>query len=133
MARDFADRSVGCYFCGKQFDERDGENADEYNNGNGGSICPDCIAKQFTLTTGIIAYICLKSVKTLDDINVLLNMDATCPDNPVSFINAAYFFEQMKTLEDRELSSLEKDTLKLLQKIASKIDQKLISDIQFLV
>ena len=133
MTREFADRSVGCYFCGKQFDERDGENADEYNSGNGGSICPECIAKQFTFSTGIIAYICLKSVKTLDEINALLNMDATSPDNPVSFINAAYFFDQMKALEDRELSSLEKDTVKLLQNIASEIDQKLISDIQFLV
>jgi len=35
--------SVNCYFCGCLFDEREGENADEYNNNDGGSICPTCI------------------------------------------------------------------------------------------
>jgi len=37
--------SVNCYFCGKLFDERDGQNADSYNNNNGGSICPECLEK----------------------------------------------------------------------------------------
>ena len=35
--------SVNCYFCGWLFDERDGENADKYNNNDGGSICPFCL------------------------------------------------------------------------------------------
>jgi len=35
--------SVTCYFCGQEFDERDGENADAYNAGSGGSICPTCL------------------------------------------------------------------------------------------
>lgn len=34
--------SVGCYFCGKEFDERDGSPADEFNGGDGGTICPSC-------------------------------------------------------------------------------------------
>jgi len=37
--------SVNCYFCGNLFDERDGTNADPYNNNDGGSICPDCLKK----------------------------------------------------------------------------------------
>ena len=38
--------SVGCYFCGILFDERDGQNADDYNGNDGGSICPDCLTKE---------------------------------------------------------------------------------------
>lgn len=34
--------SVGCYFCGKTFDERLGIKADPYNGEDGGEICPDC-------------------------------------------------------------------------------------------
>ena len=37
--------SVNCYFCGNLFDERDGANADPYNNNDGGSICPECLKK----------------------------------------------------------------------------------------
>jgi len=36
--------SVNCYFCGKLFDERDGLPADEYNDDDGGTICPECLA-----------------------------------------------------------------------------------------
>ena len=35
--------SVGCYFCGILFDEREGQNADDYNGNDGGTICPDCL------------------------------------------------------------------------------------------
>lgn len=35
--------SVNCYFCGVLFDERDGQNADQYNGNDGGTICTDCI------------------------------------------------------------------------------------------
>lgn len=38
--------SVGCYFCGVLFDEREGQNADEFNNGDGGSICPACLKEK---------------------------------------------------------------------------------------
>jgi len=34
--------SVGCYFCGLDLDERDAEDADDYNEGDGGYICSDC-------------------------------------------------------------------------------------------
>ena len=37
--------SVNCYFCGNLFDERDGANADDFNDNDGGSICPDCLKK----------------------------------------------------------------------------------------
>lgn len=37
--------SVGCYFCGVEFDEREGQDADRFNNNDGGSICPDCLKK----------------------------------------------------------------------------------------
>ena len=37
------EHSVNCYFCGIEFDERDGINADEYNNNDGGTICPECL------------------------------------------------------------------------------------------
>ena len=46
MDRRTLDRhSVGCYFCGILFDERNGSNADEYNGNDGGSICPGCLKK----------------------------------------------------------------------------------------
>ena len=35
--------SVNCYFCGDLVDERNCIPADEYNNNDGGSICPACI------------------------------------------------------------------------------------------
>jgi len=38
--------SVGCYFCGTLFDEREGHNADEYNDNDGGTICPKCFTKE---------------------------------------------------------------------------------------
>jgi hypothetical protein len=39
----WADRhSVGCYFCGRAFDERDGSPADDLNGGDGGDCCPEC-------------------------------------------------------------------------------------------
>ncbi len=34
--------SVNCYFCGELIDERDCQPADEYNNDDGGTICPNC-------------------------------------------------------------------------------------------
>ena len=41
------EHSVNCYFCGVLFDERDSCAADEFNNNDGGSICPNCLeAKQ---------------------------------------------------------------------------------------
>ena len=44
--------SVGCYFCGKLFDEREGINADEFNNNDGGTICKECLEiKEKELTT----------------------------------------------------------------------------------
>jgi len=36
--------SVNCYFCGILIDERDCENADNYNNNDGGSICQKCLS-----------------------------------------------------------------------------------------
>jgi len=38
--------SVNCYFCNELFDEREGQNADEFNNSDGGSICPKCLEKR---------------------------------------------------------------------------------------
>lgn len=38
--------SVGCYFCGTIFDEREGNHADQYNGGDGGSICPKCLEEK---------------------------------------------------------------------------------------
>jgi hypothetical protein len=38
--------SVGCYFCGTLFDEREGYNANEYNNNDGGTICPKCFTER---------------------------------------------------------------------------------------
>jgi len=38
--------SVNCYFCGKLFDERDGCPADEWNNSDGGTVCPECLAEK---------------------------------------------------------------------------------------
>ena len=38
--------SVGCYFCGVLFDEREGLNADDFNNNDGGSICQNCLMKK---------------------------------------------------------------------------------------
>ena len=35
--------SVGCYFCGRLVDERECIPADEYNENDGGSICPECL------------------------------------------------------------------------------------------
>jgi hypothetical protein len=47
MAESWIDRhSVNCYFCGKLFDEREGLNADEYNGGDGGTICNRCVAER---------------------------------------------------------------------------------------
>lgn len=40
------DRSVNCYFCGGEFDERDCINADDFNGGDGGSICPECLVQR---------------------------------------------------------------------------------------
>jgi len=41
--------SVNCYFCGKLFDEREGQNADPFNNNDGGDICPDCLKEKAPL------------------------------------------------------------------------------------
>ena len=41
--RDIDKHSVNCYFCGELVDERECEDADEYNDHDGGSICPKCI------------------------------------------------------------------------------------------
>jgi|TARA_R110002020_G_scaffold367847_1_gene579753 hypothetical protein len=38
--------SVNCYFCGILFDEREGLNADDFNNNDGGSICQNCLMKK---------------------------------------------------------------------------------------
>jgi len=38
--------SVNCYFCGILFDEREGLDADYFNNNDGGSICPECLLKK---------------------------------------------------------------------------------------
>jgi hypothetical protein len=35
--------SVNCYFCGELVDERECIPADEYNNNDGGDICPECL------------------------------------------------------------------------------------------
>jgi len=40
--------SVNCYFCGKLFDEREGQDADSFNNNDGGSICPQCLKEKET-------------------------------------------------------------------------------------
>ena len=34
--------SINCYFCGELADERECLPADDYNNGDGGDICPKC-------------------------------------------------------------------------------------------
>ena len=34
--------SVGCYFCGVEFDEREGQEAGPFNNEDGGTICGPC-------------------------------------------------------------------------------------------
>jgi hypothetical protein len=34
--------SVDCYFCGILFDERDAMPADQFNDNDGGDICPAC-------------------------------------------------------------------------------------------
>jgi len=39
------DRSVTCYFCGGLWHGRDCIAADDYNAGDGGSVCPDCIER----------------------------------------------------------------------------------------
>lgn len=39
--------SVNCYFCSGLVDERECMPADEYNDNDGGSICPDCLAKLY--------------------------------------------------------------------------------------
>ena len=36
--------SVNCYFCDELVDERECTPADEYNNNDGGEICPKCLA-----------------------------------------------------------------------------------------
>ena len=41
--------SVNCYFCGKLFDEREGQNADPFNGNDGGDICPDCLKEKAPL------------------------------------------------------------------------------------
>ena len=41
--------SVNCYFCGKLFDEREGQPADPFNNNDGGDICPDCLKEKAPL------------------------------------------------------------------------------------
>ena len=38
--------SINCYFCGKLFDEREGYPADEFNNNDGGTICPECLKEK---------------------------------------------------------------------------------------
>ena len=35
--------SVNCYFCGHLIDEREGQNADNWNNNDGGTICDECM------------------------------------------------------------------------------------------
>jgi hypothetical protein len=42
-ARTLDRHSVNCYFCGELVDERECIPADEYNNNDGGSICPLCL------------------------------------------------------------------------------------------
>lgn len=37
--------SVNCYFCGIEFDEREGTNADDFNDNDGGSCCPECLKR----------------------------------------------------------------------------------------
>ena len=41
--------SVNCYFCGVEFDEREGTNADEFNNNDGGSCCSKCLKHFVTM------------------------------------------------------------------------------------
>jgi len=41
--RDIDKHSVNCYFCGDLEDERECMDADEFNNNDGGSICPACL------------------------------------------------------------------------------------------
>ena len=47
--------SVTCYFCGKLFDEREGQPADEFNDNDGGDICPTCLTEK-TFGKPISAY-----------------------------------------------------------------------------
>jgi len=37
---------VNCYFCAVLFDEREGQNADDFNDNDGGTICPKCLAER---------------------------------------------------------------------------------------
>lgn len=111
--------------------DRDCVSADEYNNCDGGSIYPGCLAKQFSIQTGTVAYIKLNDRQILDRFDALLNMDATSPDNPVSFVNTNYLLEQIAQLDDRGLDDQEQKTLNLLKKITAKIDPETINDIQF--
>jgi hypothetical protein len=47
----FEKHGANCYFCGKLFDERDGMPADPFNNNDGGTICPDCLAYKVGVLT----------------------------------------------------------------------------------
>lgn len=38
--------SANCYFCGVLFDERDGAPADQWNNDDGGTACPECVRQR---------------------------------------------------------------------------------------
>ncbi len=44
--------SVDCYFCGVMVDERECIPADEYNNSDGGDMCPTCQNAGFTRNNG---------------------------------------------------------------------------------
>jgi len=40
------EHSVNCYFCGELVDERECMPADEFNDNDGGDICPDCLEER---------------------------------------------------------------------------------------
>lgn len=47
VERDWREKhSVNCYFCGKEFDERDGVSADDMNGGDGGTACEACVREK---------------------------------------------------------------------------------------
>jgi hypothetical protein len=53
--RDIDKHSVNCYFCNKLVDDRECIPADEFNDGDGGEMCPECAKKRRNENTPTIA------------------------------------------------------------------------------